>query len=179
MRRHSFKVPGRDCISVPASCPHTPNCAGQYGRHGEEWVYVSTSNDGQTALVLTCYTDILPEGSPSFDVGAPLNKRRYGADMTLHASFPTELESVRDNSPGNSCTYVDEGRCFIANTSALSAHDFFLAHGDPVQFEQSETFWVAFEEQHREKGEEIRGKRVDTTHEQCKGCGGSGVTSRS
>ena len=180
MERQSIRVPARDCIDVPSSCPHEPNCEGRYGRHGEEWIYVSIANDRLTALSLTIYTDIMPEGSSIAGHAdhEPLAKRRHGSDLSLHAAFPTEIETVRSAGKGRPCSWVKDEECFTAFTTGLGAHEFFLKHGDPSQHEQSESFWTAFEALHEEKGTAARKERVDTTHKQCKACGGSGVVER-
>ncbi len=181
MDRRSTKTAGRDCISVPDSCPHTPKCGGKYGRAGERWLYVTVANDGLTALSLAIATDILPVTSPYVDQEAsrkPLAERRTGSDLSLHAVFPIDNEILRRGAPGAVCEFLVGGRCHVGYTSALDADRFFRAYGDPTQFEQPESFWQALELTHLMRDTEARSRRLDTTHTQCPTCGGHGVIGR-
>lgn len=168
MKRITDTNSGHDCIYAP--CHHTP--AGDHGIHGDEWIYASVANDGLTALVLTVFTDVFPDTVPAAHQarcaehysGRPkrIDERREGADVTLHCAFPTDVNSVREATPGEECEFV--GVCFTGASSALKAHEFFAAHGDPAQREQTESFWHAFEVLHADWGESARAGRVDIKH---------------
>lgn len=183
MKRHTFKNAPYDCIDVPSSCPNLnqpeheperrrPYCGGSHGRHGEEWGYVSTSNDSKTAFTLLVYTDVFVAGSSiaGCDDDKPLARRRYGADLSLHVAFPVDDEQVRGVEKLRPCDFVEGGGCFTAWTR--TGHDFFEAHGDPAQHEQPESFWLALEAKHEALGQVAR-KSLDK--KKCDKCNGRGV----
>jgi hypothetical protein len=141
-----------------------------HGIRSEHWYYCVVSVDGKHCLSLDVKTDIFPPELPadhSARCGArcrgcghgrhesrvchcecpsdPIEKRRRGTDITLHllSDKPSPWDTKGERKmPGGIGNCVDD-----LDTSALKADVFFLAHGDPNQFEQKEPFWLALEEQ--------------------------------
>ena len=178
-----FRVqPGYDCGRGPCpseGCPGFGKARGLgHGQHGEEWFYAAVDDEGLVALALTVYTDIMPSGTPNWrlDEGYPVEKRREGMDLTLHVGFPTEKETMRwwDAADKGRCDLLPGTWCDTSNTSALQARDFFRAHGDPNQAEQSEAFWQALEAALTEKRGRLP-ERADALWSRCACCGGEGV----
>lgn len=118
----------------------------------------------------------------------PIEERRRGADITLHL-VAREPPAVPGWTPAQRKLPGDVGYCVSdLDTSALKADEFFRAHGDPNQFEQSESFWTALEKElaiwiegaEKQAAEEAetarreyrprRGDAVETWLIQCKGC---------
>lgn len=134
LRRTWFKTEGWDCR---AECKHTPN--GDHGIHCEEWIYVVHAEDNRTALSLTVNTGKYPASVQQS------NKAPWGTDVTLHASFPAEKESLHDEWRGMACSFVDPPYCETHATSCLKADELWKRFGNNAQIEQSEQFWAALE----------------------------------
>lgn len=127
----AFKNPGFVCAVDHPQCVGKPS-GQQHGVHGDEWMYIVRSGD--FALALTVYTDDYRDGKLP---GYPFSWRDgpEGADLSLHAPFPTY-----DESP-NKCGFVRSGSCFRAWSGALVARNFWRDWSDRERFEQRDMFW--------------------------------------
>jgi hypothetical protein len=87
----------------------------------------------------------------------PLADRRRGADMSLHSLVelawePTSILTMGARSEPDAIVHRDGclclgGRpCWVKDTTALGADEFFRKHGDPSGSSQDEAFWRALEE---------------------------------
>lgn len=170
MRRFSHLRPGYDCIRTPCGvngCGTNPGAC--HGIHGDEWIYVVS--DGVVALSLTVYSSDFPATVPKDDRGP------MGADLTVHATFPTRIEDVREQSTGESCEYVTAGRCFTAGSWCTRAAAFFTRSGAVYGFTQPEAFWLALEAEWAELAKPAYLERKDG-HMRCPHCDGGGTVSR-
>lgn len=141
LRREWFKAEGYDCRNN--ECKHHPK--GDHGIHCDEWIYAIHAEDNRTALSLTVNTGKYPASAQR------PNKAPWGTDVSLHASFPSEKEHLRESWHGMACSFVaacsfvDPPHCETHSSSCLKADELWKQFGNDAQIEQSEQFWAALE----------------------------------
>jgi len=128
MKRTSGVLPGFDCGTHGSRCKHEKK--GDHGISGGTWWYAVS--DGAHAVSLSVLAANYPD-----TVRRPLPEclqRPKAEVLSFHRADPHGAE----------CEYVDGGRC-IGDATYLGASEFWEAHGNPAQNEQSEEFWIALE----------------------------------
>jgi hypothetical protein len=172
MKRIFRETEGYDCINNPC---HKNGCGTKIGAgHGRacgRWLYAVAETD--IALVLTVRSGIFP---PSARLHVEPHEPPEGTDLSTHAAWPVERENVQNGTRGEECCFLADGRCFIVQTTALGAMEFFKEHGR-LQREQSDGFWLALEDRFVLEAKEARLARADTKWARCLHCDGLGTVS--
>lgn len=162
VRRGSFIRPGYICPDDHPECREKASLL-QHGRHGDEWHYIVT--DGRFALTLSVFTSDYKDRKLAWP------ERPRGADLSGHATRPTNENELRYAPNGRQCDFIDQGRCYTSGSTALGADEFFARWGSRV-FAQTDLFWRAMEEKWAEWKADHEKEPV---RRQCGACSGTGV----
>lgn len=171
MKRYSTIVPGRDCIRSPCgegNCGKTEG--GNHGIVADDWLYVVS--DGRVALSLRVSSGVYPSSVPK---SPGLLTEPSGVVLHVHTAFPTERESLRNGDKGESCGYVEGGRCFADDGQYLTARELFTDLSGAASFEQSEGFWAGLEVAWQQLAAPAYKERVDKQFQRCNHCDGVGT----
>lgn len=131
MERKHWVTPGYDCR---VECKHEKK--GDHGIASDEWSYVVM--DGERAVSLHMLSDRYPASAPPERMHPEVRR------ILLERPFIGRLFEHHANPTGCECEWVTGGRC-QGDVTYLGAGEFWAAHGDSTQPEQSEAFWQALE----------------------------------
>jgi hypothetical protein len=136
--RWTIVQPGYRCMRDDCARPN----AGNHGIAGEEWTYVVSDLDAGAALILTVLSHRFPAGvarpSADFPMGGPL-------------SFHTLSRQYEGQEPRlDPCTWLGGKACY-ADAGFTAGNHFWKAHGRYDDSAQPDSFWLAMEQEFRER----------------------------
>lgn len=117
--RRVFWHRGYDCGPGGSLCKHEHK--GDHGIHGDEIVLALRRVESGAALTLTVYSSYM-EGAYEPRLRWSERPESYGADVSLHVAFQTDVERLR-NDEWSECSLLPTGKCAISSSSSLAAQD--------------------------------------------------------